>query len=130
MSEMHLKQFQDQVSDLLLRHRSLLDIMSKFNQSNASVNRSVTKAITECGCIELIAKKQKYEDLSSQEPNGLLETHLSGEPCEQCREVIVSELGKNLFYMSSLCNVLHVSLEEVVSNESEKCSTLGFFNMS
>jgi len=131
MTEKHLKQFQDQVSELVLRHRSLLDILSKYHQSNSSVHRSVVKAITECGCIELNAKKQVYvEDMSKEQAMELLETHLKGNPCEQCREVISAELGSSMFYMSALCNLLEINLEDVVANESNKCSTLGFFNMS
>jgi hypothetical protein len=131
MSEKDLKQFQDQVSELVLRHRSLLDILSKYNQTNSSVHRSVAKAITECGCIELKAQKQNYtEDMTKDQAIENLETHVKGIPCEQCKEVIGSELGRNLFYMSALCNLLEINLEEVVSNESDKCSTLGFFNMS
>ena len=60
MSSLTLKQFQDQVSELLLRHRSLLDVLSKFQQSGAATNRSVVKSITECGCIQVHAAKQEY----------------------------------------------------------------------
>lgn len=52
MSTLSLQAFQDQVSELLLRHRSLIDVLSKTGQAGASVNRAVSKAITECGCIE------------------------------------------------------------------------------
>lgn len=53
MSTLSLQAFQDQVSELLLRHRGLIDVLSKTGQAGASVNRAVSKAITECGCIEL-----------------------------------------------------------------------------
>ncbi len=126
-----MQEFQDQVSELLLRHRSLLDVLSKFQQSNSSVNRSVIKAITECGCIEVNAKKQPYSaDLTQEQLKEILETHVSGKLCEQCQDVVSAELGRNLFYMSALCNLLQVDLEEVIADESRKCSTLGFFNMS
>lgn len=131
MSVQHLKNFQDQVSELLLRHRSLLDILSKYDQSNSSVHRSTIKAITECGCIEINAKKQNYDEtMTKEQVTDILDTHLTGKLCEQCKDVVSSELGKNLFYMSALCNLLDINLEEVVTNESNKCSTLGFFNMS
>lgn len=131
MSGKDLKQFQEEVSELVIRHRSLLDILSKYHQASSSVHRSVAKAITECGCIELAAKKQNYmENMSKDQAIELLETHVKGNPCEQCKEVISAELGSNLFYMSALCNLLDINLDEVVSNESNKCSTLGFFNMS
>ena len=126
-----LQQFQEQVSELLLRHRSLLDILSKFQQSNAAVNRSVTKSITECGCIEVNACKQPYtEDMTIEEAKSVLGTHVSGQLCEHCLDMIEAELGKNLFYMSALCNVLNMKLDKIMIEESKKCSTLGFFNMS
>lgn len=126
-----LNQFQQQVSELLLRHRSLLDVMSKFGQSSAAVNRAVTKAVTDCGCIEINARKQNYSD----EPNlevakSTLQSHLSGTVCEHCNDVLKSELGRNLFYMTALCNLLNIQLDEVVTNESNKCATLGHFNLT
>ena len=129
MSESTLQAFQEQVSELLLRHRSLLDVLSKYGQSNASVNRSVVKAVTECGCIELNASKQSYPEEITQ-TNHQLSSHLNGQLCENCKEVVTAELGRNLFYMSALCNLLDVKMNDVVQSESKKCSTLGFFNLS
>jgi hypothetical protein len=131
MSSLTLKQFQDQVSELLLRHRSLLDVLSKFQQSGAATNRSVVKSITECGCIQVHAAKQEYHpEMTLDEAKDVLGTHVSGHLCEQCIEVVSTELGRNLFYMSALSNILDVNLEQVVENESKKCTTLGLFNMS
>ena len=131
MSAPSLQAFQDQVSELLLRHRSLMDVLSKNGQSNASVNRAVTKAVTECGCIELHATKQNFDvgrDLETAKD--LLGTHVDGQLCENCREAVSSELGRSLFYMSALANLLDIRLDEVVDKESQKCSTLGLFNLS
>lgn len=126
-----LEQFQQQVSELLLRHRSLLDVMSKLGQSGASVNRAVTRAVTDCGCIELYARKQRYSDeLNLQNAKETLESHLTGALCEHCHEVLKSELGRQLFYMTSLCNLLQIQLEQVVADEYDKCSTLGLFNLT
>ncbi|SFF37210.1 hypothetical protein SAMN04487969_13073 [Paenibacillus algorifonticola] len=131
MSAPTLDQFQQQVSELLLRHRSLLDVMSKFGQAGTSVNRAVTKAVTDCGCIELAARKQHYSD----EPNlksakETLQSHLSGELCENCRDVLKADLGRNLFYMTAMCNLLDIQLNEVIADEYDKCSTLGLFNLT
>lgn len=131
MDSLTLKQFQDQVSELLLRHRSLLDVLSKFQQSNALVNRSVIKSVTECGCIQVNASKQAYQpEMTLQDAKHTLDTHVEGNLCEQCLEVVGAELGRNLFYMSALSNLLDIDLEKVVENESKKCMTLGLFNMS
>ncbi|WP_127532451.1 nucleoside triphosphate pyrophosphohydrolase family protein [Paenibacillus kobensis] len=130
MSAPTLDQFQRQVSELLLRHRSLLDVMSKYDQTGSAVNRAVAKAVTECGCIELNAKKQAYsDDTDLTEAQSVLQHHMNGQLCEQCNDVLRAELGRNLFYMSALCNLLDINLEEVVARESDKCSTLGLFNM-
>ncbi|MCA0758379.1 DUF1573 domain-containing protein [Paenibacillus sp. N4] len=131
MSAPTLNQFQMQVSELLLRHRSLLDVMSKFGQSGASVNRAVTKAVTDCGCIELNARKQEYSDeLNLEGAKETLQSHISGAVCEHCRDVLKSELGRNLFYMTALCNQLDIKLDDVIAEEYKKCSTLGLFNLT
>ncbi|BBH23970.1 hypothetical protein Back11_53150 [Paenibacillus baekrokdamisoli] len=131
MSAQTLEQFQQQVSELLLRHRSLLDVLSKYGQSGASVNRAVAKSVTECGCIELNARKQEYaDDFNLEQAKTKLHHHISGDLCEHCRDAIQSELGRNLFYMSAMCNLLGIQLENVVANESDKCSTLGLFNLT
>ncbi|WP_028609685.1 hypothetical protein [Paenibacillus harenae] len=131
MSAPTLNQFQQQVSELLLRHRSLLDVMSKFGQSGASVNRAVTKAVTDCGCIELNARKQQYSDeLNLENAKETLQSHITGDVCEHCLEALKSELGRNLFYMTALCNLLNIQLDEVIADEYDKCSTLGLFNLT
>lgn len=131
MSAPSLKEFQQQVSELLLRHRSLLDVVTKYSQSNASVNRAVSKAITECGCIELNARNQGFsEDMEFDEAKKQSKSHMRGHLCENCQDIVRSEMGKNLFYMSALCNLLDISLDDVIAKESDKCSTLGLFNMT
>ncbi|OXM14969.1 DUF1573 domain-containing protein [Paenibacillus herberti] len=131
MSAPTLNDFQQQVSELLLRHRSVLDVLSKFGQAGAAVNRAVAKAVTECGCIEIQAVKQPYSDDPELETaKRLLETHMDGAVCENCRDVLKAELGRNLFYMSALCNLLEIDLDEVIEAESAKCSTLGVFNLT
>lgn len=131
MGEIQLKRFQEQVSELLLRHRSILDILSKLDQSNASVHRTVIKSITECGCLKVNAEKQNYSAAMAPELlRKQMKSHIDGELCENCSDLVIGELGKNLFFITALCNVLKLDLDEVVKKESEKCNTLGFFNMS
>jgi len=131
MSDSQLQGFQRLVSELLLRHRSLLDVMTKFSQSPASVNRTVAKAVTECGCIELNAQKQDFVKAEGlDEAKRLSASHLSGRLCEHCREFIRSEMGKHLFYLAAIGNLLDIRLDEVVDDERKKCSTLGLFNLT
>jgi NTP pyrophosphatase (non-canonical NTP hydrolase) len=49
--------------------------------------------------------------------------------CEQCLETVQTEIGKNLFYLTALCNLLEISLPEVMEKESKKLTTLGVFNL-
>lgn len=131
LTESRLKPFQDQISELVLRHRSLLDIMSKLDQASAAIHRSVTKAVTECGCITLNAQKQNFDDaLTKEHTIAQLESHLEGSLCESCREAVSDKLGTHLFYMSALSNSLNINLDDVIDKELTKCNTLGFFNMS
>jgi len=131
MSTPTLEQFQMQVSEMLLRHRSLLDVLSKYGQSGASVNRAVAKSVTECGCIELNARKQEFADeVDLEQARTNMHHHVSGALCEHCKDAIQNELGRNLFYMSALCNLLDIQLDDVVARESGKCATLGVFNFT
>ncbi|WP_127584072.1 DUF1573 domain-containing protein [Paenibacillus koleovorans] len=131
MSDLTLKAFQEQVSDLLLRHRSLLDVLSKTQQSSASINRSVIKAITECGCINLQAQKQPYpSEWTLEEAKSMAQSHVNGQLCENCVDAISVQLGKDLFYLAALCNLLGLGMDDILEKESQKCSTLGIFNLS
>lgn len=125
-----LQSFQRQVSGLLLRHRSVLDVSSKFQESTPRVNRALMKAVTECGCIGIRAARQPFDETPPlDEAKDSLKTHLSGKMCDACLDVIRAEMGKNLFYLTAMCNLLEIRLEEVVEQESKKLSTLGVFNM-
>jgi NTP pyrophosphatase (non-canonical NTP hydrolase) len=126
-----MDEFQQLVSRLLLRHRSVLDVLTKTQETSARVNRALAKAITECGCVEVEAKKQTFDDSKPlHEHHQHLETHLSGALCEHCKEVLVTELGKNLFYIAALCNMADIRLSEVLDSETDRLNTLGVFNLS
>ena len=53
--------FQDQASQALIRHKSILDIMAKVDQYSSRINRAVVKSATSCGCIEIHATKQNFD---------------------------------------------------------------------
>ncbi len=126
-----IESFQDHITKYLLRHSSILDTTSKYQETNARVNRAIMKAVTECGCVEVHATKQHYATESTiDEMKEAMETHLSGKLCDHCEEIVMSEIGKNIFYLLSMMNQLHIEVEEVIKKENQKLTTLGIFNMS
>ena len=55
MKDIIFDSFQNDVSESLLRHKSILDVLTKYTESSSRVNRAVAKAVTNCGCIEINA---------------------------------------------------------------------------
>ncbi|AGX41229.1 hypothetical protein [Clostridium saccharobutylicum] len=131
MKDMIFDNFQDCVNESLIRHKSILDVLTKYSESTALVNRSIAKAVTNCGCIKINASKQHLPDQNSsiENLNNYIHTHLAGEPCDNCREIIEKEIGNNIFYLTSLCNNLNINLYDVFIKEYSKLSTLGKFNL-
>lgn len=123
--------FQSTVSEYLLRHRSILDVQTKLAEATARVNRAVAKSVTTCGCISINAEKQRYPaDVSLRELKQFMASHLSGEMCEKCREVMETEIGTTLFYLAALCSLLDLNLKDVLEKESRRVNALGVFNLT
>ncbi len=123
--------FQDMVSEVLIRHRSILDCLSKYQESTARVNRSVIKTVTDCGCISIIASKKQFPPSTTlKECSKYMDSHIKGKMCEHCREVIAEELGKHLFYLTALCNTLDFEMEDLIGKEYDRISTLRHFLLS
>ena len=129
MKDIIFDNFQNNVNESLLRHKSILDIITKYSESSARVNRAVIKAVTNCGCVEINAKKQNLhgENEILDEFNYSLESHLNGCICDNCRDVIEREIGNNIFYLTSLCNSIDINLYDVLLKEQDKMETLGKF---
>ncbi len=124
-------QFQATVSEYLLRHRSILDVQSKLGEATARVNRAIAKSVTTCGCIAISAGKQKFPtDIGLRELKQFMATHLVGEMCEKCREVVETEIGTTLFYLAALCGLLDLNLKDVLDKEHARVSALGVFNLT
>ncbi|GAB6153039.1 hypothetical protein JCM17380_17890 [Desulfosporosinus burensis] len=124
-------QFQSTVKSLLIRHQSILDIMSKGQETSARVNRAVVKSVTSCGCHAINAhKKFLPADASLADLKELLDSQLEGNVCDNCRDIIEAELGKQLFYMAALSNALDISLTDVLEQEYKKLQTLTIFNLT
>lgn len=128
MKDIIFDNFQNDVNESLLRHRSILDIMTKLNEANARVNRALAKSVTNCGCIKISAKKQDtFTENNESSPS--LSTHIEGELCDNCREVIENEIGNNIFYLTSLCNCLNLNLYDILLKEENKIDILGKFSL-
>jgi len=125
--------FQNSVDESLLRHRSILDIITKLQESESRVNRAVAKSITKCGCIKVGSKDQSttanIDDFNLDDLRSSHDPAVHGNLCENCREVIERELGNNLFYITSLCNLLDLNLYDILLKEYNKISTLGKYTM-
>ena len=124
-------QFQSTVKSLLIRHQSILDILSKEQESSARVNRAVVKSVTSCGCQSINAhKKPVPPDASLADLKELLNSQLEGFICDNCQDIIEAELGKQLFYIAALANALDISLADVLYQEHKKLQTLTVFNLT
>ncbi len=122
--------FQEQVDAYLIRHRSILDVLSKLQESTARIQRAIAKAVTGCGCISINAEKQRFPaDVGLADVKSFLDTHLSGALCDRCREAVETEIGSSLFYAAGLCNLLGLDLEEIQRKEHGRIKTLGIFNL-
>lgn len=124
-------EFQNMVSEYLIRHKSIIDVMSKLQESNARINRALAKSITVCGCLQVNAKKQNFPlDSNLSELKNYTQSHLEGALCPNCAEVLENEIGSNLFYIAALCDLLGLNLQEVLKKEHDKIATLGIYNLS
>lgn len=131
MKDLLCDEFQEAVGQCLVRHRSILDVISKFQETNARVTRAVFKAATTCGCVRIEAEKPNIPlDISLDDLRNYMETHLEGAICEDCREAIESEIGSVLFYQAALCNLLDLNLFDILIKEHKKLSALGIFHCS
>lgn len=124
-------EFQHTVSELLICNRSILDILAKTQESNAHMNRAVIKTVTGCGCMKIDASKKDIPpEASISDLRELLESHLAGQLCDNCRDVVESSIGKSLFYLAALCNILDLNLYDIIIKEQKRLKILGVYNMA
>lgn len=130
MNDIILDKFQYTVLELLVRNKSILDQITKFQDSNARVNRAIVKAVTQCGCLKVHAEKPSFpDDADYEEVCSAMETHIEGTLCENCRDVLEKDIGRNLFYLASLCNTLDLNLYDIIIKEHERIKMLGKYNL-
>lgn len=123
--------FQQTVAQYLLRHHSILDALSKFQEQGARANRALVKAVTRCGCVKIRAEKQKYPDgVPLAQVKDHLSSHLEGSLCENCQEVVEQEIGSAVFYLAGVCFLMGIDFNDVLRKELERISTLGYYSLT
>ena len=130
MQNILIDDFQNTVGESLVRHKSVIDIMTKLSESNSRINRALAKSVTNCGCIKISAEKQKVpNEISLGEVSEHLSYQIGGKIFDNWREVLEKEIGMNLYYLAALCDALDISMFDVLLQEDERVKTLGKFSM-
>ena len=127
--DLSCKDFQDQVEEVLIRHKSILDIITKLDEYTSRINRAVIKSVTSCGCIKIKATKQDYNKDSLEEIKNNMKNHVEGKLCPSCEEIIQEEIGAYLFYLAALCNALDINISDALLREYSNIRALGIFSM-
>lgn len=130
MEKFSFDKFQDQVDEVLIRHKSILDILTKLQESSAKVNRAAAKSVTHCGCVEFHSKKQSIpEDISYSELRNYMSNHIEGYLCDVCREKIEEEISTTIFYITALCNSFNINIDDMLGNYTSQLKTLGKYGL-
>lgn len=123
--------FQYTVSEQLLYNGSILDVLSRYQECSAKIQRVITKTVTGCGCLQITAKKNILpENASLLDLKNIMHSHLSGNLCSNCQETIENEIGRSLVYLAALCNLLDVNLFDIIIKEHNKMKLLGRYNIT
>jgi len=130
MSDKLCDSFQKSVDDVLVRHASILDVITKLQDSSSKINRAAVKTITNCGCVKLSTiPNSTPEDANYTELRNFTLTQTEGKICSVCKEKVEQEIGNNLFYLAALCNHFDLSLNDVLTHEKSSLDTLGKFSL-
>ncbi|HEY5584189.1 MAG TPA: DUF1573 domain-containing protein [Ruminiclostridium sp.] len=130
MKDMLIDDFQYTAQELLVRNKSILDLITKYQDSNSRVNRSIIKSVTQCGCLTISAHKQEISiDASFDEMKSSVDSHVDGILCDSCRDSIERDIGRNVFYLASLCNSLDLNLYDIIIKENDRIRMLGKYNL-
>jgi len=130
MKDMLIDDFQYTAQELLVRNKSILDLITKYQDSNSRVNRAIIKSVTQCGCMTISANKQQIpDDASFDEMKSSAVGHIDGTLCDNCRDAIERDMGRNIFYLASLCNALDLNLYDIILKENDRIRMLGKYNL-
>lgn len=131
MKDLLFSDFQETVADSLIRHKSVLDGITKLQESISRVNRAIAKSVTSCGCVTIQAEKHAVpEGLSLTQLRDLLDSDIRGQLCDQCRETLETEMGTSLFYITAVMNAMGLSLYDTLLKEHQRVKALGVFHVS
>ncbi len=126
-----LDEFRNTVSETLICNRSILDILTKINENSASLQRSVIKSVTRCGCLEINASKASFlPDSTFTDLVKIMDSHIKGELCEGCKENISKAVGNLLFYTTAVCNLLDMNVHDILLNEQKQLKLLGYYKLA
>ena len=100
--------FEKTVRSFLLRHQSILDLMSKYQETCSRTNRAIAKAVTSCGCIQINAEKQPLPPDASIEDLQKYFRPILKEIMRKLPGDYHHGVRKNLFYITALGNILGI----------------------
>ena len=130
MNDIIVDDFQKIISESLIRHKSILDLMTKSSESNSRVNRAIAKSVSRCGCINISAHKQRIPDnVSLADASNTLSYQIEGKLCDNCQEVLQKEIGSDIYYLAAICDALGLNLHDIIMDQYDKLKTLGKFTM-
>lgn len=130
MKDILIDDFQYTAQELLVRNKSILDLITKYQDSNSRVNRAIIKSVTQCGCLTISAHKQQIPvDASFDDMKHSADGHVDGTLCDNCKDAIERDMGRNLFYLASLCNALDLNLYDIILKENDRIRMLGKYNL-
>jgi len=125
-----LDDFQYTSQDLLIRNKSILDLMTKITDSSARIARTLAKAVTQCGCVRIYAEKQEISDITNlDDMKDHMQSHIEDSLCENCRDLMEKDIGRNLFYLAAICNTLDLNLYDIIIKELKRLKLLGKYSL-
>lgn len=131
MRDLLCDDFQASVSSHLVQNKSILDAVTKLNEASMRVQRAITRAVTQCGCIRIEAGRQRVPEVSSLEELGrVLDSHVRGDLCVDCRELVETEVGNSLCYVAAVCELVGVNMYDCLIGVDKRIRALGMFHLS
>lgn len=64
-----------------------------------------------------------------EEMQAHMKTHVSGSLCENCRDLLEKDIGRNLFYLAAICNTLDLNLYDIIIKELKRLKLLGKYSL-